>query len=166
MASMVHAPLDFDTDVQEFGELLSKMIRSFVAFERSEIFCCGVTMSQCSTIMAIGKGGQMTMNALSEWMSLATSTMTRIVDNLVRDGYIERTQDDQDRRVVHVSLTEKGRELQQVIHRIYHQYHQRIVDNIPADQLHKVVESLQTLRDAIEKTPLIEEQENICAKEA
>jgi DNA-binding MarR family transcriptional regulator len=116
--------------------------------------------------MAIGKGGQMTMNALSEWMSLATSTMTRIVDNLVRDGYIERTQDDQDRRVVHVSLTEKGRELQQVIHRIYHQYHQRIVDNIPADQLHKVVESLQTLRDAIEKTPLIEEQENICAKKS
>jgi len=105
------------------------------------------------------------MNALSEWMSLATSTMTRIVDNLVRDGYIERTQDDQDRRVVHVSLTEKGKELHQVIHRVYHQYHRRIVDNIPADQLHKVVESLQVLRDAIQKTPLIDQQEHICAKE-
>jgi len=162
---MVHAPLDFDTDVQEFGELLSKMIRSFVSLERSEIFCCGVTMSQCSTIMAIGKKGKMTMNALSEWMSLATSTMTRIVDNLVRDGYIERTQDDQDRRVVHVSLTEKGKELQEVIHGIYHQYHRRIVDNIPADQLHKVVKSLQILREAIEKTPLIDQQEHICAKE-
>jgi DNA-binding MarR family transcriptional regulator len=98
-------------------------------------------------------------------MSLATSTMTRIVDNLVRDGYIERTQDDQDRRVVHVSLTDKGKELFEFIHRIYHEYHRRIVDNIPADQLHKVVESLQLLRDAIEKTPLVDEQVSMCAKE-
>jgi len=162
---MIHPVPDFDADVQEFGELLSKMIRSFVAFERNEIFCCGVTMSQCSTIMAIGKRGKMTMNALSEWMSLATSTMTRIVDNLVRDGYIERTQDDKDRRMVHVSLTEKGEELFQVIYRIYHEYHRRIVDNIPSDHLHKVVESLQLLRDAIEKTPLIDRQEQMCAKE-
>jgi DNA-binding MarR family transcriptional regulator len=166
MANMVHPSQDFDTDVQEFWEILSKMIRSFVAFERHEIFCCGVTMSQCSTIMAIGRGGKMTMNALSEWMSLATSTMTRIVDNLVRDGYIERTQDDQDRRVVHVSLTEKGKEMYQVIHGIYHDYHQRIVDNIPADQLHKVVESLQMLREAIEKTPLLDQQDHVCAQEA
>ena len=34
-ASMAETPLDLDTDVQEFGELLSVMIRSFAAFERS-----------------------------------------------------------------------------------------------------------------------------------
>ena len=157
---------EFDADVQEFGELLSRMIRAFVAFERHEIFCCGVTMSQCSTIMAIGKKGKMTMNALSEWMSLATSTMTRIVDNLVRDGHIERSQDEQDRRVVQVSLTEKGRELFKMIDRIYHEYHARIVDNIPPEELHRVVESLQLLRDAIQRTPLIEQQVcATCAKE-
>ena len=161
---MVQTTLDYDTDVQEFGELLSKMIRSFVAFERNEIFCCGVTMSQCSTIMVIGKKGKMTMNALSEWMSLATSTMTRIVDNLVRDGYIERTQDDRDRRVVQVSLTDKGKEIFQVIYGIYHDYHKRIVDNIPSDALHNVVECLQILRNAIEKTPLIDQQ--VCATAA
>jgi DNA-binding MarR family transcriptional regulator len=142
------------------------MIRSFVAFERNEIFCCGVTMSQCSTIMVIGKKGKMTMNALSDWMSLATSTMTRIVDNLVRDGYIERTQDERDRRVVQVSLTDKGQELFQVIYGIYHDYHKRIVDNIPSNALHNVVECLQILRDAIEKTPLIDEQAcSMAAKE-
>ena len=160
---MALAPIDFDADVQQFGEILSAMIRSFIAFERSEIFCCGVTMSQCSTILAIGKRGKMTMNELSEWMSLATSTMTRIVDNLVRDGYIERTQDDQDRRVVHVSLTDAGNQLFEGILRIYHEYHRRIVENIPPEEMHKVVEALQLLKVAIEKTPMVGDK--VCGKD-
>ena len=160
---MAETPLDFDTDVKEFGELLSVMIRSFAAFERSEIFCSGVTMSQCSTILGIGKNGTMTMHALSEWMSLATSTMTRIVDNLVRDGYIARTQDPQDRRVVQVSLTEEGEKLFEAIMQIYHGYHRKIVENIPAGELHQVVESLTMLIEAIKRTPLL--NNGMCAKE-
>ena len=160
---MAEPPHDFDTDVKEFGELLSVMIRSFAAFERSEIFCSGVTMSQCSTILGIGKNGTMTMNALSEWMSLATSTMTRIVDNLVRDGYIARAQDPQDRRVVQVSLTEEGEKLFLAIKQIYHEYHRKIVESIPADELHQVVESLTVLIKAIKKTPLLDNQ--TCTKE-
>lgn len=160
---MAETPLDLDTDVQEFGELLSVMIRSFAAFERSEIFCSGITMSQCSTILGIGKKGTMTMNALSEWMSLATSTMTRIVDNLVRDGYIERAHDPQDRRVVQVSLTEKGTQLFQAIMEIYREYHRKIVESIPAGELRQVVESLTMLIEAIKKTSLLDNK--ICTKE-
>ena len=159
--------MDLDTDVREFGELLSVMIRSFGAFERHEIFSCGVTMSQCSTILAIGKAKTMTMNALSDWMHLATSTMTRIVDNLVRDGYVERAQDPQDRRVVQVALTEKGEQLFQFIVQIYHEYHRKIVENIPTAELHKVVESLKLLIEAVKKTPLLENQgcTQVCTKD-
>ena len=91
-------------------------------------------------------------------MSLATSTMTRIVDNLVRDGYIERTQDPQDRRVVRVSLTEEGDKLFQIILEVYHGYHRKIVENIPPEELHQVVESLTMLIEAIKKTPLLDNQ--------
>ena len=160
---MSPVPSQLESDVREFGELMSVMIRSFVALERSEIFNSGVTMSQCSTILAIGKKGSMTMNALSAWMNLATSTMTRIVDNLVRDGYIERGQDPQDRRVVQVTLTERGRQLFEAIMQIYHDYHRKIVERIPADELHKVVESLKLLIEAIKKTPIVENE--IRAKE-
>ena len=153
---MAEAVTDPGTDVMEFGELLSSVIRSFLAIERHEIFCCGVTLSQCSTIKAIGKHGKMTMNALSEWMGLATSTMTRIVDNLVRDGLVRRSQDEQDRRVVHVSLTEKGQEHFQDVERTYRDYHRRIVACIPPEDLHNVIESLRILREAVQKTPLVE----------
>jgi len=87
--------------------------------------------------------------------------MTRIVDNLVRDGCVRRTQDEQDRRVVRVSLTEKGQKVLQDIEQTYHDYHRRIVANIPAAELHRVVESLRLLRDAIRETPIIGQP--ICA---
>lgn len=51
------------------------------------------------------------MNQLSERMSLARSTMTRVVDTLVRDGILERVRDREDRRLVEVQLTEKGKDL-------------------------------------------------------
>jgi DNA-binding MarR family transcriptional regulator len=34
--------------------------------------------------------------------------MTGILDRLVRDGYITRSEDAEDRRVVNVAMTEKG----------------------------------------------------------
>lgn len=162
---MTRNPIDIGTDVhQRFGRLLSAMIRSFLNFEKSKIFNCGVTMSQCSTILAIGKRVRMTMNELSDCMSLASSTMTRIVDKLVRDGYIERSQDDQDRRVVHVSLTEKGKGLFKVISRIYDEFHRRIIESIPPGEIPKIADALSTLKEAIEGTPLTDPEG--CAEES
>jgi len=81
------------------------------------------------------------------------------VDNLVRDGYLKRYQDEKDRRVVCVSLTESGTELFHQICRIYHQYHRRIVDNIPSGDIHKVVEALKLLKDAMVETPFLDQKE-------
>ena len=48
---------------------------------------------------------------LNETMSLTSSTMTRMLDNLTKDKLIERGEDPNDRRVVVVKLTNKGKKL-------------------------------------------------------
>jgi len=149
--------------VQEMGGLLYSMVRCFLALERSEICCCGVTMSQCSTIMSVGKNPRMTMQALSQAMALANSTMTRMVDNLVRDGFIERIRDDQDRRIVYVVLTDKGRELFEQISQVMSQYYQTIVQNIPAAERANVLDALRILKDAIDAVPMVQGQQ-CCSK--
>lgn len=50
-------------------------------------------------------------NELSEAMSLTTSTSTRMIDSLVKEGFVERGQDRFDRRLVVVRLTQKGKKL-------------------------------------------------------
>ncbi len=55
--------------------------------------------------------GALTMGEFSNSLSVPLSTATRIADWLVDRGYVQRLPDIDDRRVVRVALTEKGREL-------------------------------------------------------
>jgi DNA-binding MarR family transcriptional regulator len=58
---------------------------------------------------------KMTMGELSSALSIPFSTATRITNWLVDNGYIQRLHDPQDRRVVLVSLTDKGIKLHKTI---------------------------------------------------
>ena len=49
-----------------------------------------------------------TVTGLAEVCLLQQPTMTKLLDRMVRDGLVTRTQDARDRRVVRVALTSKG----------------------------------------------------------
>ena len=57
----------------------------------------------------------MTMGELSSALSVPLSTATRMIDWLVSDGYVQRLPDPEDRRVVRVALTDKGRHLYETV---------------------------------------------------
>ncbi len=54
-----------------------------------------------------------TVTGLAEVCLLQQPTMTKLLDRMVRDGLVTRTQDARDRRVVRVALTPKGETLAQ-----------------------------------------------------
>ena len=96
---------------REMEEVLSRLTLAFLQLERSGKCCHGLTLSQCHTLGLLSKEGNLTMNGLSKQMGLAKSTMTRVVDNMVREGWIERTKPSGDNRRVSVRLTRRGKEL-------------------------------------------------------
>ncbi|MDB5371688.1 MAG: MarR family transcriptional regulator [Belnapia sp.] len=55
----------------------------------------------------LGSTGE-TVTGLAEVCLLQQPTMTKLLDRMVRDGFVARTQDQRDRRVVRVALTERG----------------------------------------------------------
>ena len=97
--------------VQELDAVLSSLSLAFIQLERSGKCCQGVTLSQCHTFDVLSKNGDLTMNELSRQMGLAKSTMTRIVNTMVRRGWIERMRDRGDKRRVSVRLTAEGRKM-------------------------------------------------------
>lgn len=44
-------------------------------------------------------------------MNITDSSVGRLIDRLERDGFIERKQNDTDRRVIYIKLTDKGSQL-------------------------------------------------------
>jgi DNA-binding MarR family transcriptional regulator len=57
-------------------------------------------------------GGEPTMGELSDALLIGDSRCSRRVDRLVAEGLVERHRDAADHRVLHATLTERGRALQ------------------------------------------------------
>jgi DNA-binding MarR family transcriptional regulator len=71
----------------------------------------GLTGSQLWVVKLLGGGASMKVTDLARRMYLHPATMVGLLDRLEVKGLVLRTRSDKDRRVVHVSITEQGREL-------------------------------------------------------
>ena len=69
---------------------------------------------------AIGIQEPKNMSTVAKAVSVTTGTLTIAINHLVKKGYVERTRSEEDRRVVLVSLSEKG-EKAFLHHKIFHE---------------------------------------------
>ena len=67
-----------------------------------------LSYSQFAVLEALYHLGSMMQGEISNKVLKSTSNLTTVIDNLERDGLVRRERDTQDRRVVHVHLTEAG----------------------------------------------------------
>ncbi len=134
---------------REFAEALKNLLRKVNRIDRNEMFCHGVTVSQCQIIDILHDHNEISMNQLSGETGLAMSTLTRIVDLLVRDEIVMRERKPDDRRKVIVTLTEKGRELQGKLKSCFDEYTLEILRKIPEERREDVVNVLNLLDSAV-----------------
>jgi DNA-binding MarR family transcriptional regulator len=138
----------------EFREAITRLYQRFNALQRGEKRCFGVTMSQCVTLEFLQQEGPKTVCDLANGLGLDTSTVTRVVDVLVRDGLLRRVRDEkQDRRRVFVSLTERGRRLAEKLQACADDYCERILSRVPRSRRDEVLQALSMLADAIDELP-------------
>lgn len=67
-----------------------------------------LTYSQFAVLEALYHLGSMTQSEISSKVLKSGSNMTTVIDNLERDGLVGRERDANDRRVIHIHLTEAG----------------------------------------------------------
>ena len=136
--------------VEEVGDLVKKLVRIFQLFERDQIKVFGVTTSQCYCLLELLSLHSPTMYELSQKLNLNTSTVTRLVDNLVRDKLVERDRDESDRRIIKLRLTLKGRDKALNLNDSIVKYYRQIIRSIPDGELFPILESVSKLLTAFE----------------
>ena len=67
-----------------------------------------LTWSQFAVLEALYHLGHMTQGEIGTKVLKSGSNMTTVIDNLERDAFVRRERDANDRRVIHVHLTEAG----------------------------------------------------------
>ena len=68
----------------------------------------GLTPPQFYVLATIGYAGELPFGEIGAKMMVTVSNLTGIVDRLEEKKLVSRKRDENDRRVVHVALTEKG----------------------------------------------------------
>ena len=144
--------------VESFSAIMSQCIQKIIALDRAEKVCYGVTISQAYAIGAIHKSEIITMKELSQELGLAISTLTRIIDVLVRDEIVCRNQSDLDRRKVNICLTEKGKYLAEKLRDCGEKFWEKIFEAIPNEKKKEITDNLNLLLKAIEGA------EKVCCK--
>lgn len=140
-----------DCCIEDVRDTVQRMVRIIQLFERDQIKVHDFTSTQCYSLMELNKSNELTMLELSEKMNLNTSTMTRIIDKLVKRNLIERKRHSSDRRIVLVSLTEEGKRSAKKLNNSLNIYYEKILNNLPNGKISNVLNSSELLIKAFEK---------------
>jgi len=84
-----------------------------------------VSITEVHTMEAIGMYEPKNMSEVARTLKITVGTLTVAINNLVKKGYVERYRSENDRRVVKIGLTKKGR----LLYRVHEQFHLTMVNN-------------------------------------
>ncbi|HHY45946.1 MAG TPA: MarR family transcriptional regulator [Firmicutes bacterium] len=145
--------MEHELPVFRLCQLLVELVRAVQLLEKSEVGCCGVTLSQCHLLMEVSrrKEGETSVSELAAALELDLSTVSRVADGLVRRGLLKRETDPWDRRRSALFLTNTGRELVEAINQGMNEYVREILNQIPMEKRHVVLEGLDLFVEAANK---------------
>ncbi|HVR84171.1 MAG TPA: MarR family transcriptional regulator [Planctomycetota bacterium] len=102
--------------IYELDEALTTLAKLYQFRSLEERGYAGLTVSQSYALRDLYFNGPRSMSELATMLRVRLSTMTGVIDQLERKGYVERIDHPEDRRSLHVRLTTEGRKLYQAAH--------------------------------------------------
>ncbi len=98
-----------DFRIHTFGVFLEALNRLNHVFDHSLKAKAGISQSWFEALLRVSRsGGQMTMGELADQVALTSGGVTRLVDRLAGEGFVERRACESDRRVQYVAITDAG----------------------------------------------------------
>ncbi|WP_178021070.1 MarR family transcriptional regulator [uncultured Paenibacillus sp.] len=107
---MVWLSFDLDNYIDRFESVWSSSFRKM----KSELMHhheLGLTGPQFHMLTLIARKTTCNVSYLADKLEVKPSAITVMIDRLVQSGYVERRHDEQDRRAVLLSVTERGAEV-------------------------------------------------------
>jgi len=111
----------------------------------------GLFQAEFKCLRQFGSKESLNNTQISKRMNLSPSRLTRIIDGLVKKGYMQREIDPSDRRNMIVTLSRRGKIFTNKLNRAFIEVHEEILQDIEATQHEPLIIAMEHLLSAIEK---------------
>ena len=109
----------------------------------------GVSMTQIHILSMLEHHGEMAMSRLAEMLDVSDSNATGLVDRLAERGLVERVRDLEDRRVVTVRPSQKGRDVLDEVQLMRDDLLRQVLARLAPEQTERLADVLADVRDAV-----------------
>lgn len=109
----------------------------------------GITGSQFFLMKRIHERGRMTVSEVASEMDVSLSAITAVVDKLHKAGLAKRERDQDDRRLVWLTITHAGEEMLQVCMAGRREMMKKYLQKLPKEDLEQLVRICEKLLSII-----------------
>ncbi|WDV45513.1 transcriptional regulator [Clostridiaceae bacterium M8S5] len=132
------------------NDILVELFNDILNIEEISVNSIGygdLSITEIHTIDAVGIEEPKTMTTIANKLKITVGTLSISINRLVKKGYALRKRFEEDKRVVLVSLTEKGRE----VFNDHKLFHNKMIEKLTSDlKIHEdkiLIKSLENLRE-------------------
>lgn len=132
--------------VELFNDILEIEERSLRTGPLSDL-----SITELHTIDAIGMYEKRTMGEIAQKLDITVGTLTTAINKLIKKGYVERHRIEEDRRVVLVNVTKKGK----LAYRLHQKFHSDMINEtisgLSEEEEKILISALERLNSYFEK---------------
>jgi DNA-binding MarR family transcriptional regulator len=129
-------------------QLFRKLFDKYNKLESKKFFSKtldDLTVIEINTILVIGQDQDKKMSEIANTLGVTFGTPTVTVDRLIKKGYVVRRRDEEDRRQVFISLSEKGKTVFEAIINIRNIIAEKIFGILSSEERKALINILTTL---------------------
>ena len=110
------------------NELLVQLFNNIIEIEENTLKngnLSNLSVTELHTIGAISMYQERTMTEVAQDLRITVGTLTTAINKLIKKGYVERKRIEEDRRVVLVHLTKRGK----LAYRLHEKFHNDMIND-------------------------------------
>jgi DNA-binding MarR family transcriptional regulator len=121
-------------------------LQQLFAYDRSDpLFSSHLTLSQLKILMLLARDGNVSGGELARRLGVGLAALSGMIDRLVAQDRVARTEDLRDRRVRRIGLTKAGSQLIESIINAGADKQRRLLSRLSAEELSVVAQGMQVM---------------------
>jgi DNA-binding MarR family transcriptional regulator len=140
-----------DEDVLTFVDAMSFCVKRYFQQMNTYFKQNNLTVAQGQVLQILHRRGTLSLIEVSKALDAKPSSMSGLIDRLVKANLVTRNRDDADRRVIQIALSDKGKKIFSDIPFSQVQYYRTYLEKFSEEEFCQLSDNLQKLVRILEE---------------